>query len=192
MRVSLHPLLNALVIKLGGWLIKCFLEHAIAAAEEGFGRSVPSLWPASCVAFGLLEYHVLLKDAQEAVKRFLIVNMNLVKASALINSSKTLLLSKERKACLALWISFQWSMLRAARVPFCWPCTTVAPGKQLTGLGQYSCCWSKARDDSFPACGYEAAGVLVAQHCRFLSWFRKPVMGIKQNIQHFTGEKLRH
>lgn len=41
---------------------------------------------------------MLLKDAQEAVKRFLIVNMSLVKASAFINSSKTLLLSKSKKS----------------------------------------------------------------------------------------------
>lgn len=56
------------------------------------------MWPASCVAFGLLESYVLLKDAQEAVKRFLIVNMGLVKASALISSSKTLLLSKSKES----------------------------------------------------------------------------------------------
>lgn len=41
---------------------------------------------------------MLLKDAQEAVKRFLIVSMVLVKASAFINSSKTLLLSKRKES----------------------------------------------------------------------------------------------
>lgn len=41
---------------------------------------------------------MLLKDAQEAVKRFLIVNTGLVKASALISSSRTLSLSKRKES----------------------------------------------------------------------------------------------
>lgn len=41
---------------------------------------------------------MLLKDAQETVKRFLIVNTGLVKASALISSSRTLSLSKRKES----------------------------------------------------------------------------------------------
>lgn len=64
-------LLYAHVIKLGDWLIKCFLENAIAAAEEGFGRGIACSGPASCVVFGPSKSYVLLKDTQEAVGSFL-------------------------------------------------------------------------------------------------------------------------
>lgn len=53
------------------------------------------MWPASSVAFELSVSPMLLKNAQEAVKRFLIVNMSLVKASAFINSSKTFVVEQK-------------------------------------------------------------------------------------------------
>lgn len=112
---------------------------------------------------------MLLKGAQEAVKRFLIVNMNLVKVSAFINSSKTLLLSKRKKSLpgfvdqlpvrhakgcqgsilLALYHSCSWKAVNRVGAIF------LAAGARQ-GMILFSCVAMKAAD------------VLVAQHCRFL------------------------